>query len=178
VTALHFASWLLANTAGLDIPSTATDGQIQVTEAGVFRGIVSCQGRADHSGVLVCASPGPGAAYCALTEASGAYELWVPGGTYDIFVDMALYLNGERLAETVANSASVELPPVTILGGDANEDCIINILDLSLMGGRYGKNCGDAGWDYRADINADCTVNIQDIVLAGSNFLSSCPVPW
>jgi hypothetical protein len=90
---------------------------------------------------------------------------------------MDRYLDSEHLGVVVGASA-VTLPAVTLKGGDANDDCDVNILDLSLMGGRYGLSVGDPGWDDRADINADGTINIQDIVLGGSNFGTTCPVPW
>jgi hypothetical protein len=67
---------------------------------------------------------------------------------------------------------------VTLLGGDTNNDCNVNILDLALVGGRFGMSCGDTGWDARADINNDCTVNILDLAVTGGNFGESCPVPW
>jgi hypothetical protein len=67
---------------------------------------------------------------------------------------------------------------VTLLGGDANDTDIINILDLSLMGARFSISCGDPRWDDRADINDDCTVNILDLSVAGGNFLKTSPVPW
>jgi hypothetical protein len=65
-----------------------------------------------------------------------------------------------------------------MMGGDANEDDIINILDLSLIGSSYGSNPGDPSWNPQADINNDGTINIQDIVLSGSNYLKISPTPW
>lgn len=63
-------------------------------------------------------------------------------------------------------------------GGNVNNDCTVNILDLSFMGARYTFSCGDPGWDAKADINNDCTVNILDLAVTGGSFQKSCPVPW
>jgi large repetitive protein len=87
-------------------------------------------------------------------------------------------LDGEKLNVPVTPGTTMTLNPVTLLGGDTNDDCDINVLDLSLVGGRFGLSCGDTNWDDRADINADCTVDILDLSLLGSNFGKTCPVTW
>jgi hypothetical protein len=139
---------------------------------------VTLQGRFDHSGAEVCAWTGPILVNCAFSDAAGDYILSVADGTYDVTVEMGRYLDGEKAGVVVTGGAATTLSGVTLNGGDANDDDIVNILDLSFMGARYLLSCGDPGWDERADINNDCIVNIQDIVLAGSNYLSTSPVPW
>ncbi len=173
-----FVDWLLSDTDGFPILTVTADGTVHVVDAGAFRGVVNCQGRLDHSGAEVCAWSGAVPVACTLTDASGNYELLVPGGVYDISAGMELYLGGQRVGESVTAGGTTDLPLVALPGGDASGDCNVNILDLAFMGSRYRLNCGDPGWDYRADINGDCTVNIQDIVLTGSNYGKSCPVPW
>lgn len=126
----------------------------------------------------MCAWVGAAPVACVLTDPTGFYELHVSQGTYDLTVDTQLYLDVLKPAEFVPAGTTITLPPVIVLGGDANDDCTVNILDLSFMGARYLLSCGDPGWDLRADINADCIVNIQDIVLGGSNCTKTRPVPW
>jgi hypothetical protein len=175
---LHFASWLLADTDGLTIPAGASDGTlIVVPPPSAILGNVYLQGRTDHSGAEVCIWDGYALVDCAFTDSAGYYEIPVAPGTYDVTAEMERYLDGERLGEVVG-TGPYPLPDVTLLGGDANDDCEVSILDLSFMGARYGLIVGDPGWDDRADINADGMVNIQDIVLAGGNYLKTCPVPW
>jgi hypothetical protein len=139
---------------------------------------VELQSRSDHSGAEVCADDGAGNVFCTTTDALGAYELWLPDGAYTVTVTMERYLDGERGGVMVAIGSPVTLPKVKLLGGDANDDCVVNILDLALMGSRYGESCGDPGYDARADINNDCTVNILDLTVAGGNYNMTCPVPW
>jgi PKD repeat protein len=174
---VHFSSWLLADTGGFEIPAAATDGEVHVTAVCLLEGFVDLQGRSDHSGAEFCAH-GPGGPFCAWTDPAGYYEVAVPQDTYDLTLEMERYLDSEMAGVFCPAGTTVTLPPITLPGGDANDDDTINILDLSLMGSHYLLNCGDPGWDERADINNDCTVNILDLVLAGGNYLSSSPVPW
>jgi hypothetical protein len=91
---------------------------------------------------------------------------------------MARYLDGEKPGQVVIAGGTTTLCQVKVLGGDANDDDVINILDLSFMGFRFGQSIGDPNWDERADINNDGTINILDIVGAGANFNETSPVPW
>lgn len=50
---------------------------------------------------------------------------------------------------------------------DANQDGVVDILDLVLVGKHFGEN---PPTDLRADINRDGTVDIGDLVLVGKHF--------
>jgi hypothetical protein len=174
-----FTSWLLADTNGLTIPvESVTDGEVIVLEIGTLEGFVELQGRTNHSGAEVCAWAGGFPISCEPTDPTGYYLIQLPQDTYDIVVEMERYLDGLKTGVFVPAGGVVTLPSVKLLGGDANEDDMINILDLALIGGRFGLSEGDPGWDPRADINNDLTVNILDVVLAATNFNKSSPVPW
>ena len=97
---------------------------------------------------------------------------------YSVTVEMSRYLDGWRDNVVVSDGSNTSLPLVTLLGGDANDDDTINILDLSFMGNLFGLSCGDPGFNPQADINDDCAINILDVSLAGNNFGQSSPVPW
>ena len=107
-----------------------------------FSGTIDFQGRSDDSGATFTAG-----AYATTTNADGYYEIIVPEGTYDVTAEMDLYLDGERTGETCPAGGTNELTLVTLLGGDTNDDCTINILDLAFMGARYGLSDGDSGFD-------------------------------
>ena len=138
-----------------------------------FSGTIDLQSRTDDSGVTFTAG-----VYSTTTDTSGYYELTVPEDTYDVSAEMDRYLDGERTGEVCPAGETVQLPDVTLLGGDANDDCAINILDLSFMGARFGTSTGDASFDPKADINADGAVNILDLAATGGNFWEECPVDW
>jgi len=175
---VQFNSQLLSNTGAEAINVATEDGAIEVTDLTTMEGLVELQSRTDHSGAEVCADDGAGQVACTTTDTTGAYELWLPDGIYTVTVTFDRYLDGERGGVVVTFGTPVSLPKVKLLGGDANSDCAVNILDLSFMGARYGESCGDPGYDSRADINNDCTINILDLTVAGGNYNMTCPVPW
>ena len=139
---------------------------------------VLLQGQSNHSGTTISLWDGPTMVISATTDTSGHYTLNVPAGTYDIWAYHELYLNATCSSIELSNGSTLAQPGVTLQGGDSNGDNVINILDLSFLGSRFGLMCGNPNWDYRADINSDCTVNILDITMAGNNFTSSGPLDW
>jgi hypothetical protein len=99
-------------------------------------------------------------------------------GTYSVTAAMTSYLDSVRDSVDLSTGQTLNLPPVQLRGGDVNDDCTVNILDLSRMGSRFGSGCGDPDWDLPSDINGDCTLNILDLSIAGGNFNRTCPTPW
>jgi hypothetical protein len=172
ISSLHFTDWQLSDSDGREIPAHARGGTLNILETSVA-GKVILQGRSDHSGATVCAhdSDEP---FCVQTGADGHYLMVLAPGNYLLTINMERYLDAERNVSLTAGSATL-LPDITCPGGDSNDDCVINILDLGLLGGRFGSLCGDTDWDQRADINDDCAINILDLVLTGGNFNKTCP---
>jgi hypothetical protein len=147
-------------------------------DVGNLDGTVDLQGRSDHSGAEVCAWQSGVEVECTTTDAAGSYAFSLSDGTCDVTVEMALYLDAEKSGVTVVSGETNTLCQVMLLCGDANDDDIINILDLSFMGFRFGLCEGDLDWDPRADCNNDGCGNILDITGAGVNFNKFSPVPW
>ena len=58
----------------------------------------------------------------------------------------------------------------TSLVGDVNEDGVVDILDLSLIGMAYGTFEGQPGYNPDADINVDGVVDGRDLALVTRNF--------
>ncbi len=46
--------------------------------------------------------------------------------------------------------------------GDINGDGKVDCTDLAIMKASFGKKCGQAGFDSRADLNQDCVVDVRD----------------
>lgn len=67
--------------------------------------------------------------------------------------------------------------PGSLLDGDTDCDCRVNIFDLIRVGINYGKRKGDPSWDPLADVVADQEINIFDLVKVGANFGRTCPSP-
>ena len=72
------------------------------------------------------------------------------------------------------------LSTVLLLGGDANNNEQIDILDATCIGNDYDKtsgfsNCGDP--QGSSDVNGDGIVDILDLVLMGGNYAATSS-PW
>ncbi len=111
----------------------------------------------------------------------GSYSASVPvllsGSSYRFEAAHLLYLTNE-LDPVILNDGDVYVASATQLsGGDANNDGVIDILDVSCIGSAYlvGGDCGGQG---NTDINADGITNIQDLSLTGGNYFLTTFQPW
>ena len=140
--------------------------------ASITSGRVELQGRSDWSGAVVTIWP---VGVTDTTDVDGFYTLpALPVGAYTLTVEMSRYLDGERMITLVWGANSV--PTVRLVAGDVNDDDEVDIVDMSIIGGKY-----DSAVDpltERADVNMDGYVDIVDIVLTAGNYGSKSPVPW
>jgi hypothetical protein len=101
-----------------------------------------------------------------------------PGGTnYQLEAVHGLYL-GNRTSHLLQALETFSAPQTRLLGGDANNDGLIDLSDLTCIGGSFGGapvSCGTTG---SSDINADGVVNILDLVLSGGNYGLMSPGAW
>ena len=61
--------------------------------------------------------------------------------------------------------------------GDMDDSNLVDITDFTLLRATFGKACGDAGYDGRADFTGDCLVDISDFTLLRANFGQAGPSP-
>lgn len=194
------------NNAGFNAPTIPNrditdedDGQIIIERAANYTGFVNLQGRLASNGLAVCRVYNQAAKAGAVELAngtgapSGAYTTahlspyWLAyGNTYYIVIDRWLFLPTTPAEETsfrhsrlLDTTPLTSLPNVFLLGGDATNDEIILINDLSCIGGDYGKTSGfrACGGTGLSDVNEDGAVTIQDLSLAGGNFYKTFS-PW
>jgi hypothetical protein len=138
---------------------------------GTITGKVKLQGRTNHIGAEVQAG-----GVSTFSDSSGHYSLsGVPVGTHDVVAEMAGYLDHVKSAAVLTSDAILVLPDVLLLGGDANNDCMVNVFDLVIVGWNYGTMPPS---DLRADMNGNGMVDIFDLVMVGVNLDQSCPGPW
>lgn len=161
----------LASRDGELMIPTVIPGSIRVLPKATITGQVELQGRTDWGGAEVTALP---LGVSDITDMAGWYTLIMPVDPYTIIVEMDRYLDAQR-AETPVRGVNL-LPQVKLLGGDANDDDEIDILDMSIIGGKYDMIVDPLV--ERADINADGVVDIVDMVIAAGNYLCTSPVPW
>jgi hypothetical protein len=69
--------------------------------------------------------------------------------------------------DVVGNTEDMKTIPEAItkvaLIGDLNLDGKVDCADLAIVKASFGKRCGQAGFDPRADVNGDCVVDIRDL---------------
>jgi hypothetical protein len=129
---------------------------------------VILDGRTDHTGAEVRASPGD---YVTTTDAAGDYTLGLlPAGTYTVDVIHAGYLRAGEREFRVEADQTIELPRVVLLGGDCNNDDMIDITDGAIVSASFGFSTGEPGFDARADITADGMIDVFDLAIIGNNF--------
>jgi hypothetical protein len=97
----------------------------------------------------------------------------LPPGIYTIRVTIVIK-SGEVFTWVMANvpdSAAMILGPyttakkfwVTVLA-DLNEDCVVDIFDIVIVGSRFGALFGETLYSPQADVNHDFIIDIFDIV--------------
>jgi len=182
-TAISFTTWLLSDSNIQPITTTVSNGTLLVDlRPGTVQGAISLQGRSDSSGVSVAIWDGDGWPASSLTStvtgATGDFSLSVPAGSYTLTVEMDGYLDALRSDVVVDPDGQIDLPQLALPCGDPNDDDLINIQDLTILGSHYRLSCGDAGWDGRADMINDCVINILDLTCSGVNYGRSSPVTW
>ena len=95
-------------------------------------------------------------------------------GTYVLTANITITTGTESLANVVDNYGG----PINLLirpSGDVNGDCKVNIIDLVIVAGNFGKKAGDPGFNPLADVNGDGKVNVADFSIVGGSFGSKCP---
>ncbi len=168
---------ILADNNGFTMgPATKTNGTIAITSAppsGDVSGKILLQGRSNHSGATAEIDPS-GGPISGPTDTLGNFTITgVSLGSHSAIQAVMLgYLKAVK--PVTVGLGSNPAGTVTLLGGDANMDNFINILDLSFIAARFGQ----AGPVYSPvapvnttpDINGDNVVNILDLSVTAANF--------
>ncbi|HUW30552.1 MAG TPA: dockerin type I domain-containing protein [Planctomycetota bacterium] len=68
---------------------------------------------------------------------------------------------------------NVEIDTAMPIPGDANLDCVVNILDLLFIRSKLGQNPA-SGDNWSADANGDGRINILDLIVTRSNLTKKC----
>jgi hypothetical protein len=172
ISPVSFGEVKLSDSSGSPISFVTTDGEIVVTAAPtILTGNAYMEGRSDHSGILVTLEMSP--SMTTTTDISGTYTFeGMPSGAYTITMSADLYLSAMATDVAVLENETNYACDVTMLGGDLNNDEIIDILDLSLCAAHFETS------DPEADVNADGMVDVYDLVLLGKNFKLEGPTEY
>lgn len=182
---LTFTSDLLSDRDGSPIAHNKGTATLTVYGATTISGTVQMQGRAtpitagfvtvtDQSGYFP-------PTVVNFSAADGTFTATVPalagGTTYRLDASHSLYLGNRLSNQTVSPGTPLAVATTKLLGGDADDSGLIDLSDLTIVGGQFG-NSGAGITDARANINADNDVNIFDLVLPGGNFSLTTPQDW
>ncbi|UCE28568.1 MAG: hypothetical protein JSV85_04615 [Candidatus Bathyarchaeota archaeon] len=63
----------------------------------------------------------------------------------------------------------------TRLAGDANEDFVVDVTDLSMLGRSYGARIDESAYDARLDLMSDGVVDVRDLMLICINYGATIP---
>jgi hypothetical protein len=122
------------------------------------------------------------------TDASGNFKLTdVPSGAHTLHAVYPGYLASEKtITISAGGPSSVDVGTTTLLGGDANSDGKINILDIGKIISLFGRaslavrsdppDCTDP--DEPVDINDDGNINVSDLAIAAGNWGLTGPTNW
>lgn len=179
---LDFQQTKLANKDGDALPVTAQFGWLELYGTGNLAGSVDLQGRSNESGAVVTIISVGGHTAWTTTVVNGSWSFTgIPAVSYQVNIEQERYLDAQKGAAgsgvVVTAGGTTTLNQVKLLGGDANDDDLVDISDATIIGGEFGKSGGGIS-DFRADINNDGTVDIMDLVLFGGNYSKTSPVPW
>ncbi|MFN8473478.1 MAG: carboxypeptidase regulatory-like domain-containing protein [Anaerolineae bacterium] len=131
---------------------------------GSVSGRVRLEGRNHHDGVYVTLDGGASAPV--ETGADGRFTFNnVPLGTHVLRLDMPGYLAVE--GQFQSTQSTTVLGDLTMTGGDAYGDQVIDIFDLTLVARAYDSQPPS---DPHADLNADGRVDLLDLVLVTQNY--------
>ena len=145
---------------------------VTLTPIATIQGRVELQGRTNWS--LVEASTVP-ASTTDISDSSGWYTLRVCSGIeHKVVLKMGRYLDTWRTL--TPGVGTITLPTVRLLGGDLDNDDLVDVSDLTILGGKYYTAVNPL--TERADINADGWVDLGDLTILGGNYWRTSPVPW
>jgi hypothetical protein len=168
-------TWTATDVAGND--SLTCDQIVSVNEI-VYYTLdlnVSLQGRTDFSGTysVIFYEIGdlitPVHSLSETADALGQITLstQIAEGDYKLLVKHPQYL--QRLVNLSLTDATPIVVP-ELLGGDVNDNNIINISDFGIFAGTYNLQSVDPGYDSRADINNSDKVDISDFGIFAGNY--------
>lgn len=180
---------IVSNTDGETILDAGYDTTLEVKPCGCVQGNVELQGRfvsggdtINHEDASVTLSGGPGGrSYGGFTDANGDWTICeVVEGSYDVAVDMDLYLSAKKTDPVSASSGSTDAGFVKLLGGDCNlpGNDIVGSGDAAVVANTFGLKSWQDGYDDNGDINDDNQVNILDCSILGGNYGKEGPVNW
>lgn len=156
-------------------PNEVAAGTVSVRSQGRVQGSVLLQGQTVHKDIEVVASLSAGTGDRVSTAADGTFLLLTSQGEgfYTLTASRPGYLTAQSSTPVqITLGRSAAIAPVTLLGGDVNNDGRIDVRDLSFVAWHFEQ------YDPAADVNGDGQVDILDLTITASNYGQQGPTPW
>lgn len=116
--------------------------------------------------------------YNVTTDASGNFSISnIPAGTYKIAVKNTHTLKRVLNEQVIVSGGTLVANFGTLIGGDVNNNNIINLADLGALLFGYNKIAGDPNYVNNADLNGNGVVNLADLGLLLANYNTVGEVP-
>lgn len=142
---------------------------------GQISGQIWLQGRTEHGNTRISGTLAAARVDRSYTGLDGSFVLTASHGEgfYTLSASAPGFLSakGSRPVKLTVGS-EFKLAPITLVGGDVNQDNLIDIRDLSYVAYHMGSP------DVQADINGDGQVDVLDLTLIAGNFGIKGPTTW
>lgn len=164
---------MLADKDGQEIPSTPPSPiTITITPTAEVTGTVTLQAPTNSRVITVNIANASYQANASILSGQQFTLSIPPASDYTLTASAACHLGARKTNVTSPSSGH----NTTLTAGDINADSTINILDLAMIGIKFGLS-GVTGCE---NLNGDPAglVNILDLSLAAGNFGKSGPTPW
>jgi alginate lyase len=110
-----------------------------------------------------------GVTQVAESDADGHLTLsGLTGGNYTLRFKHPQYLAVTLPVSLAPGANTLNIGPLK--GGDANNDNLVSLADVSLIAMSYNRLAGEPGYDARADLNADQRISLLDFSVLTSNY--------
>jgi len=146
---------------------------------GVISGVVNIQGRTNHAELITFELRNAGETTAVkisqiVTASDGSYKFdYLSSGNYDLAIKSANTLRAKQDNISVVDAQTTPNINFTLLGGDADNNNVVNVFDNSILNGAFGSTEGSPNWDARADFDNNKVVNVFDNSILNGNFAKS-----
>ena len=139
-------------------------------------GKVTLQSRTNQSAPIVFELRNPGQTtpiktYTITTDSQGNFNLInVAPGTYDLTAKGSNFLRAKQTNIAVSTGQVTPNINFSLLGGDADNNNVVSMMDLAILQAAYGTKPGDAKWNARADFNGNNQIDMTDLSILRANY--------
>jgi len=178
VSVVDCSDVLLSNADAREIPATATNGEVKVSNSLDLNIRAQLQLRDNHAGIQACID-----GVCEVSNSAGDISFAVAPPKGHVVLTHYQHLS-TTIQYTATPGSLLTLPTAYLLVGDLDQDGDVDITDIGVIANAFTSVEGDPHWNALADvtdeseIGSNRAVNIFDMVGVARNFNKTAPSPW